>query len=318
MMDNGSLTGFDGASASRLIADATAKNDILSVLFEPIVGVFDCGLKYVSIDDVVFTLRFKTEDDAANLNSLCSIMQCDDVPVTSETNEANKFRFMWSFKLGESSVRLFIGFNETGGRIDMTRGKLQFNPNKCGGDPRLGMLLKRVGAHLKTSELKRYDVAIDVPINREDCRLFREDHRQGYDFMDHGNGQTEYLGTRNKAGRVKLYDKTREAGLSEPWTRLELTCAGDWKTETILKRIPKVWSLPSGVDESSKPWVRVVARMARFLIFAGEPLEPYLSGLTRYRRKILEACHAVPAVELSADEARMISDRAHAWGSMLG
>jgi len=65
-------------------------------------------------------------------------------------------------------------------------------------------------------------LAIDIPVERTNCFLVKD--RRMYIERRHGKEYTQYLGSKSsKVGRVKLYNKTAEADLDYPLTRLELT-----------------------------------------------------------------------------------------------
>ena len=72
------------------------------------------------------------------------------------------------------------------------------------------------------SRIARFDLAIDIPIDRSKCFLVKD--RRLYIERKHGIEFTQYLGAKSSSvGRVKLYNKTAEAKLDYPLTRLELT-----------------------------------------------------------------------------------------------
>ena len=128
-----------------------------------------------------------------------------------------------------------------------------FNPNKCINETNTGLaqpfldFIKQYGSHI---ELVRYDLAIDIPIEREfvsldkDMRKYTKlwvtdveaNYSQIVSDMEKKqihykidvkskslSNSTEYLGQRNKSGFVKLYNKQIESDLDKPTTRLEIT-----------------------------------------------------------------------------------------------
>lgn len=130
---------------------------------------------------------------------------------------------------------------------------IEFNPNKCINETNTGLLqpfldyIKQHGSHI---ELVRYDIAIDIPIEREfvsldkDMRKYTKlwvtdietnytqivsdmEKKQIHYKIDVKSKSlsncTEYLGQRNKSGFVKLYNKQIESDLDKPTTRLEIT-----------------------------------------------------------------------------------------------
>ena len=130
---------------------------------------------------------------------------------------------------------------------------IEFNPNKCINETNTGLaqpfldFIKQYGSHI---ELVRYDLAIDIPIEREfvsldkDMRKYTKlwvtdveaNYSQIVSDMEKKqihykidvkskslSNSTEYLGQRNKSGFVKLYNKQIESDLDKPTTRLEIT-----------------------------------------------------------------------------------------------
>lgn len=108
--------------------------------------------------------------------------------------------------------------------VMMDRYRLEFNPNKVGGNPIFkeihGLLLS--SSRKSLNRISRFDLAIDIPADRARCFLVKD--RRLYIERKHGVEYTQYLGSKSSAvGRVKLYNKTAEAKLDYPLTRLELT-----------------------------------------------------------------------------------------------
>lgn len=104
---------------------------------------------------------------------------------------------------------------------------IEFNPNKC--DMRfIKSLMKFFAGFMsgkykdKFYELVRWDLAIDIPCERDKCYFVKKGKREYSKRIS--KSVTEYVGKRNTNGFAKLYDKTVEAGLEYPLTRLEITC----------------------------------------------------------------------------------------------
>lgn len=107
---------------------------------------------------------------------------------------------------------------------------LEFNPNKC--LSAIGYFwFKNFFKFFIDNQIKfslcRYDLAIDIPFNRLQVALMKDNRiYQLYygNVLKNGNGDfTEYLGSRNKNGFVKIYNKTIESGLDYNLTRVEST-----------------------------------------------------------------------------------------------
>lgn len=298
-------------SASRLIADRTVLKCILDVLDEPLETSND---GFASLDDLYFAVRFFDSSAGEEMNGLAETIQCDKPPTCTESNRPNGWRYLWMFRIGDCSIRLGIGWIEFSGKTHMQRGFVQFNPNKARGRREIELLLRKVGRFARDVELKRYDIAIDIPVQRELVR-FRKDNR-GYEYIDHGNGLTEYLGTRNKPGRVKLYDKTREAKLDKPWTRLELTADASWDADRIVFEFPNVyaWRDSNDSDETTRNWVIAFGLLATdYLENSGGTIEPYLRILGKKSSDKIMAFMASPHVEIEREIVEQLRQRALAW-----
>ena len=71
-------------------------------------------------------------------------------------------------------------------------------------------------------KIRRYDLAVDIPVLRQDAFLVKDS--RAYIERRHGQEWTQYLGAKSSTvGRLKLYNKTVEAGLHYALTRLEMT-----------------------------------------------------------------------------------------------
>ena len=78
----------------------------------------------------------------------------------------------------------------------------------------------------------RYDIAIDVPYAREDIRLIKDRRKKSLE-MNSERDKTEYLGVRDTAGRVKVYNKALESELDDSTlTRVEVTFGSVTEFET--------------------------------------------------------------------------------------
>lgn len=132
-----------------------------------------------------------------------------------------KYRHMYVIDYGQSTMTIGLVFNGVS-KEDNYKCFLEFNPNKCMDNAQcekdLGWILSCSSVH----SVSRWDLAIDLPHPRELVHM-KKDNRK---FELHQNGfpdRTEYLGQRNKPGRVKMYNKQLESGLDYPLTRFEIT-----------------------------------------------------------------------------------------------
>lgn len=244
----------------------------------------------VSVDSLVWDIRFSSPEAGLRMQSMMAAVQSDGVPEETQTNKPMSYRYLASYRMGGGTVVLMVGFNELGGKTDMTRARLDFNPNKVGHCCEIRLLMRRLGTLSKSIELNRYDVAVDIPAKREDVMMVKD--KRGYQYVNHNHGITEYLGRRNKTARVKLYDKTRESNLVQDWTRLELTCAGGWSASEILDNMPEVraWKYShDGSSERERAWVRCVGMLAVQVNKLGGCAQTALNSLGRTAlKKVLE------------------------------
>ena len=161
------------------------------------------------------------------------------------------FRRLWTMAVGQGSdgkpvtMTVMLGLRN-GGKIYDHIGVITFNPNKVAGQRYFPRLWAQIDRCVDKSYLRRWDAAFDIPCARWRVRLYKDRRKYAY-IVDPGDpasvprpaggargyekdvtraGVTEYLGCRSAVGRVKLYDKTREAHLAAPMTRLEITMPG--------------------------------------------------------------------------------------------
>lgn len=197
---------------------------------------------HYSCDMVRLRFKFISDDDMQEfvkwLNRIYIYGFMDDSTVSTITVKHTyknadfcyrDFFSISSVKMLHSSIKMGIGFygltNSTSedGRL----GFIEFNPNKV--DYALlyeifKMLRLRCRIHSeshKKFELVRWDLAIDVPIDR--CYLSLLKDNRDYAVYDTQKGYTQTLGHRGNSGYVKLYDKKKEAKLESDLTRLEVT-----------------------------------------------------------------------------------------------
>ena len=107
---------------------------------------------------------------------------------------------------------------------------IEFNPCKVGEELTLiSHYLKLVSLSKLNPEVVRFDLAIDIPVDRDRCYLIK-DKRTYQEYRNSNADLTQYLGHRSSGGFVKLYNKAKELGLSDyGLTRLELTIDYEFK-----------------------------------------------------------------------------------------
>lgn len=135
-----------------------------------------------------------------------------------------QFRFELDYKRG---FFLGVGFNSAKG-VQPYVG-LDFNPNKVMDYGDFVEVYNYV-ISLCRPVIKRFDLAIDIPVLRSNIFMLKDRRKAVSDqedpFVDIRNSwedHTQYLGRRSNCGYVKLYNKQRESKLNTPMSRLELT-----------------------------------------------------------------------------------------------
>ena len=163
-----------------------------------------------------------------------------------------QFRHLFVFGVRNLSFSLGLVFNGSSQK-DVVKGFLDFNPNKIlmGGiqigdgfirarenpfddqdmavkDFREALyqlfldVFRMLGIVCLHMRLKRWDLAVDVPVSRSDVMLCKDQRKYSQFYMSKDDF-TEYLGCSDTAGRVKVYNKRLEAELDYDLTRIEVT-----------------------------------------------------------------------------------------------
>lgn len=95
--------------------------------------------------------------------------------------------------------------------------RIEFNPNKHMDKPIIIDLLTWIYQNMGDSELRKYDMAIDIKCKLQDVQVIGSRKEKG---LYKG---TRYYGQRNQDGYCKIYDKGTEQDLDEDLTRIEHT-----------------------------------------------------------------------------------------------
>lgn len=207
----------------------------------------------LSVDMVRLVFKFKSTADIeemykqlqfADLGLHCNLSE-DELDTSrppiiydyyqSRSMRFGKYKTMFTIycdqnKKNEGSFCLGIGLQNS--KETLTQGFIEFNPNKCHGEV-LEWILRFLRAHCKYICVARYDLALDVPVLGSLIQIHKDQRK--YELQKPNSDpacDTEYLGTRNKAGRFKKYNKKVEYNqklskgelpIDDEVTRLELT-----------------------------------------------------------------------------------------------
>ena len=198
----------------------------------------------ISIDNIVLDVWVSNPDMRDMIEAKISYLPRNKVELVAwEGCRPGTFRQQYLFKL-ENGTSFWLGHGLIGIGIAVERYRLEFNPNKVAINPIFKTIHELLVRHARKplSRIARFDLAIDIPVDRAKCFLVKD--RRLYIERRHGVEYTQYLGAKSSTvGRVKLYNKTVEAKLNYPLTRLELTLDPAVAYEDI--NFPTVYCLKS-------------------------------------------------------------------------
>lgn len=199
----------------------------------------------------------------------------------------NQFRVLCGPE-GDRSFWLGVGMVAFGKSRPNDACKVEFNPNKVGGERALRWLLRCLWKRARLVEpctVKQWDLACDWPHPREwyslrkDARLYEETTRSAAD-------RTQYVGARNAPGRCKLYNKQAESHLDGPMTRLEITVAGLAGSHEVAALWPTVYRLQ---DVQGTAEVAALNDTDRFIFATLLDAPDRLNELGRRKRQKMQA-----------------------------
>ena len=184
--------------------------------------------------------------------SFCSPRSLDDFLVFLSLNRDFEYRYAQSARspgvyfhrfnfFCENGASFWVGVQRVKGNLGLLLdARIEFNPNKCFDDYVFARVINQLYlCSDRRPRLVRFDLAVDIPVLRQDCFLFK-DQRLYEEVRKSDVDRTQYLGQRNKPGRVKVYNKQLESDLSCPMTRLEITIGSDRSYSFLEKVFPKL------------------------------------------------------------------------------
>lgn len=197
-----------------------------------------------------------------------------------------KYRHLWAFE-DDSGAAWSMGLT-LGNKV--TIGFLEFNPNKCMNSQVFNEFWLEFKNMTVTRDISRWDLAIDIPIDRRQC-ILTKDKRNYQCILD--KSKTEYLGRRSSEGFVKLYDKKEESKLDYDLTRLEITLK---LTTNINNAFPTVLIMDSQEHMMLEEKLGNRDSVLLQLLRASDNMNYYLKQLTYRQRKKLEPYLATDTV----------------------
>ena len=183
------------------------------------------GQNILSIDNIVLDISVLFVSELSTLieNIEALPTQFDVTLIRWNSTKIGTYRKQFSVRM-PNDTSFWIGITLNGSRIFNDRCRLDFNPNKVLDTPALRYVLALFLKYsvVEKRSIPRFDLAIDIPVPRQNFLLVKD--RRKYVERRYGQEFTQYLGAKaSTVGRVKLYNKQAESGLSAPLTRLELT-----------------------------------------------------------------------------------------------
>lgn len=174
------------------------------------------------------------------LEKLRQVMALNDYSyVYYVSHKISAYFFMFVFEKGNQSI--VIGLRNNASKGEYWNNFIEFNPNKVDIKairyvlhyflpfihPYSSMIDERKIKKRIYYKIVRWDLAVDLPVDRFLVKLFKDGRREYTYKMGTDGSLTEYSGKRNTNGFVKVYDKAKESSLLYDCTRIEVTCEGD-------------------------------------------------------------------------------------------
>ena len=166
---------------------------------------------------------------------------------------------------------------------------LEYNPNKVRNDILIDYILNNYFNKVTCYDIRysprvcSVDIAVDIPVNILNCLVFKQTKGR-YLFYSGSTGRADdftiYIG--KGPGRVKIYNKALESGLSYDLTRYEVSLKLDKPLQSIrtvkvdveTKPILKIIDMQIGIDAELRATINGLLQ------------EPYLiNQLSQYKRK---------------------------------
>lgn len=212
-----------------MIPIAKDKNKLIPYYHEL---VDPCSKFVYSIDNVRINFRVQ-KHKVKQLESFFNSISRTDIETYGISSKQWTYKYMFTFRYSpDASMTVayqFLGADAE----DVFKGYLDVNINKTGSYGQFWADYRTLKSfclddyeanRLNTRwTIARCDVAVDMPAKRRNV-FMRKDQRV-YELKSYSaDNLTEYLGKRNEVGRVKIYNKSLELGLSHDVTRYEITC----------------------------------------------------------------------------------------------
>lgn len=242
-----------------------------------------------------------------------------DIEKYPQNFKMGSYRHLWTVRYTPTAtMTVGLEFNGKSAVEDRLKGYLDFNPNKVGKFERFWRdydLLHQWAVF----EIKRCDIAYDIPVKREKIRLIKDRRKYRIDSKSISDF-TEYIGERNKTGFVKVYNKQIESDLDVPLTRIEVTCKFD--EIEYLRHFPLVYKINENGKQTSLNDAKlneneqVIVSLALDLLgLRGDPFQALkLIQRPEKRKKLIEF---LPVEPLPLPDVSNVHQLIHMYGGVL-
>lgn len=259
--------------------------------------VFD-GKNIVSCDNL--RLEFKVKFDLVDSFHYSIQKLMDKYLLLSDYYECTRvWNYRHLFTFGFNGMKFVMGYQLNGAKADeRLKGFIDFNPNKVLASVYLNQGIISAGfvgldsidecpflddegytSHqivldcfkdfyklmlrfCKYIQIKRFDIAIDIPIVRDRVQLFKDKRKYGQ-FFNSRLDYTEYLGRGSHGGRVKVYNKTIESCLDYDLTRVEVT-SDTLDYIEFMAYFPKIRVVDKRLDDINKVLYKALDMLPSF------------------------------------------------------
>lgn len=159
-------------------------------------------------------------------DSYCERQNCVLVQEQTRTLALNKYQFAFTLTPVENGVLqegvVYFAWCWNGSysnpRPNAHRFVIEYNPNKA---PRGLIQDFKYFTKAEYKEILSLDLAFDYAVPRHYAIVSK--CNRSYMAISRGDALTEYLGYNNRHARLKLYDKAKERGITDPLTRVEVS-----------------------------------------------------------------------------------------------
>lgn len=178
-----------------------------------------------SIDNIRLK-TYITYQDFKDLESFFRFFYNDNIKKFWLSDKKSSFHYNYNIEIekGKSFIFQFmhntesIDYNKIEKKYNFT---IEFNPNKL----KNNFLIMHILNSFSRWYIRSFDLSIDIPINILDILFDKKSKRSYKIFSSGGDNITYYIGTKDKDGSIKIYNKKIESNLSiiGNLTRIEIT-----------------------------------------------------------------------------------------------